>query len=85
MMWNGYGVGGWWMWLGGLLIIAATVLVIYALVVIIGRSGRNPVHASYEEQRNNSGNAMGVLAERFARGEINDEEYQQKKNALKNL
>ena len=83
MMWNGY--GGWWMWLGGLLIIAATVLVIYALVVIIGRSGRNPAHHSYEDQRNNSGNAMGILAERFARGEINDEEYQQKKNALKNL
>ena len=73
------------MWLGGLLIIAVTALVIYALVAIIGRSGRSPTHTSYEDQRNNSGNAMEILAERFARGEINDEEFQQKKNALKNL
>lgn len=81
----GFGYGGWWMWLGGLLIVAVTALVIYALVVIVGRSGRNPAHFSYDDQRNNSENALGILAERFARGEINDEEYQQKKNALKNL
>lgn len=81
----GFGYGGWWMWLGGLLIIAVTALLIYALVVIIGRSGRTPSHPSYEDQRSNSGNALGILAERFARGEINDEEYRQKKNALKNL
>jgi len=81
----GFGYGGWWMWLGGLLILAVTALVIYALVVIIGRSGRSPVRPSYEEQSVNSGNALGILAERFARGEINDEEYQQKKNALRNL
>ena len=81
----GFGYGGWWMWLGGLLIIAVTALLIYALVVIIGRSARNPAHFSYKDQQNRSGNAMEILAERFARGEINDEEYQQKKNALKNL
>jgi len=56
-----------------------------ALVVIVGRSGRTPAHFSDEDQRNNSENALGILAERFARGEINDEENQQKKNALKNL
>lgn len=81
----GFGYGGWWMWLGGLLIVAVTALVIYALVVIIGRSGRTSAHPSYEEQSVNSGNALAILAERFARGEINDEEYQQKKNALRNL
>lgn len=80
-----FGYGGWWMWLGGFLLVAVTALVIYALIVIISRSGRTPAHPSYEEQRNNAGNALGILAERYARGEINDEEYQQKKNALKNL
>jgi putative membrane protein len=80
-----FGFGGWWMWLGGLVIVAVTALIIYALVVIIGRSGRSPSRPLYEDQRDNSGNALGILAERFARGEINDEEYQQKKNALRNL
>jgi putative membrane protein len=85
MMGYGYGYGGWWMWLGGFLILAAIAAIVYALVVIVGRSGKNPSHPSYEEQRNNSGNALGILSERYAKGEVNDEEYQQKKNALKNL
>ena len=80
----GFGYGGWWMWLGGLLVIAVTALVIYALVVIVGRSGRNPARFSYDEQRNNAENALEILAGRFARGEINDEEYRQKREALKN-
>jgi len=80
-----FGYGGWWMWLGGFLLVAVTALVIYTLIVMISRSGRTNVHHSYEEQRNNAGNALAILSERYARGEINDEEYQQKKNALKNL
>ena len=79
-----FGYGAWWVWLGGLLIIGVTALAIHALVVMIGRSGKNPSHPSYDEQLNNSGNALGILAERYARGEINDEEYQQKKNTLRN-
>ena len=81
----GFGYGGWWMWLGGLLVAAVTALAIYALIVIIGRSARNPARFSYDEQRNNSENALEILAGRFARGEINDEEYRQKKVALKSL
>ena len=79
-----FGYSGWWMWLGGLLIVGVTALAIYALIVMITRSGKNPSHPSYDEQLNNSGNALGILAERYARGEINDEEYQQKKNTLRN-
>ena len=80
-----FGYGGWWTWLGGLAIIAFIALVIYALVVVISRAGRTHAHSSYEEQWNDFGSAMGILAERYARGEINDEEYQQKKKALRNL
>jgi putative membrane protein len=81
----GYGYGGWWMWLGGLLILAAIAAIVYALVVIIGRSGKINAHLSNDEQGNNAGSALRILSERYARGEINDEEYQQKKNTLKNL
>ena len=80
-----FGYGGWWTWLGGFAIIAIIALVIYALVVAISRTGKTYARPSYEEHWNDSGSAMGILAERYARGEINDEEYQQKKKALRNL
>jgi len=35
-------------------------------------------------QRIKPDNALGILNERFARGEIDQQEYQTRKNALKN-
>ena len=81
----GYGYGGWWMWLGGLLIIAAIAAIVYAFVVIARRTGSTYTHLSNDEQLNNADSALRILSERYAKGEINDEEYQQKKNTLRNF
>ena len=79
-----FAYGGWWTWLGGLAILSVIALVIYALAVVFSRAGRNHTHPSNEEHWNDLAGAMGILAERYTRGEINDEEYQQKKRALRN-
>lgn len=71
--------------MGGLLMIAAIVAIVYAFVVIAGRSGRTNAHLSNDELQNKAGSALRILSERYAKGEINDEEYQQKKNTLRNL
>lgn len=79
-----FGYGGWWTWLGGLAIISMIALVIYALVIVISRAGRNHARPSDEEHWSDLGSAMGILAERYAKGEINEDEYQQKKRTLRN-
>jgi putative membrane protein len=80
-----FGYGGWWMWLGGFLMVVVIALAIYALVVLISRSGKTDSHSLNEQQQDKTGSALVILAERYARGEINEEEYQQKKATLKNL
>ena len=43
-----------------------------------------PNNASLNNMSTNSGNAMNILNERYARGEIQDDEYQRKKAELRN-
>lgn len=72
MMHDGeYGMffGGGFMWVFGLII----VLIIIGLVkVVMGSSAQN----------NTGSNAMGILKERYARGEIDKDEYEESKNEL---
>ena len=82
MMW-GYGGWGWGPWLGmgfgmivfwGLLIAGAIVLVRY-----LG-SARDRGESDASGGR---GDAEQILAERFARGEINEDEYRQRRELLR--
>jgi len=76
MMWNGYGMGGW-----GMAAMLVSSLLFWALLVGGGvllyrafRSGTKPVGPSSAEQQ---------LGERYARGEIDDQEYQHRLTVLK--
>ena len=78
MMWDGFGYGGmgWgagiFMFLFWALIIG---LIIWAVVTMTRHNGGVP-HDS------RSGSAIEILKERYARGEINREEFEEKKRVL---
>ena len=74
MMGYGYNgiTGG---WIGMLIPLILIVVIVYAVIKLAGnnntRNGRE------------SDNALDILNERFAKGEINEEEYNQKKALLR--
>ena len=74
--WGGYGDGGWVMMLfGGVIIVALLVFIFRAL----GQASSPPQQFPYPR----SGSAgLHALDERYARGEINREEYLQKKRDI---
>lgn len=67
------GVNGWWMGAGGLVFIALVSLVI----VLVSRG----TAVGHEHRR--AGSAEDVLAERLARGDIDEEEYRKRREALR--
>lgn len=81
-MWNG-GYGGGWSW-----VITALVLTLFFAVVItaivvavryLAAGGRHPD----QESAARSAQAEDVMAQRFARGEIDDTEYRQRMTVLR--
>jgi putative membrane protein len=76
-MMDGWGMG----WFGGIFMIVFWVLIIVGLVFLIkwlvqstkGDSG---------SARSSSSNALEILKERYARGEINKQEFEEKKRDL---
>lgn len=79
MMGYGYDYGWVLMLVGGLIVIGIIALIIYALVRATNVSGKSGSSTPPETQQENTSRALAVLAERYARGEISDEEYKQKK------
>jgi putative membrane protein len=78
MYWYGHGMG--WAWGGGLLMFGFWVLVAVAVVLAVrhfSRSGGRPPSAGPPPS------AEQLLAERYARGEIDDEEYQRRLATLR--
>jgi putative membrane protein len=70
--WPGH-MGGWW-WLMAPLMIAFWALVIWGVVALV-RSQRTAPHGSE--------NAEGLLAERLARGDIDEAEYRRKRALIR--
>ena len=72
-MWDGDRMGrGWWWVMGIGWLIFLVVIVILAVVLVRGSAnGRS------------RGSADDILAERFARGEIDDDEYRRRRAALR--
>lgn len=62
---------------GGILILLAVV----ALVVFLAR-GDFGTHPSQAEETRSGPDARGILAERFARGEISEEEFEGRRRVL---
>jgi len=88
--WRGYGdwqmgpgmMGGWGMgWFGGIFMIILWILVIVGLVFLIKwliQSTRGESVAT----RSDSSSALAILKERYARGEIEKSEFEEKKKDL---
>ncbi|MFT8315746.1 MAG: SHOCT domain-containing protein [Clostridium sp.] len=73
MMYYGFGYGGMFMMLVPIILIA---IIVYAIIKLKD-------HPSHGDYYNNSDNrALDILNERYARGEITEEEYNQNKNTI---
>jgi len=73
--WAGWGSGGLWM-LGGLLLIVGVVVLVVWAAARSSRAGGSPNQDPSRPTPNE------VLRERFARGEITEQEFEQAKKAL---
>ena len=72
------GGGAWWAWLIGAVVLLILVgLVVFAVVRMTAASGSTPTKAT--ERRS----AEDLLAERLARGEIDEAEYRSRRDALR--
>lgn len=74
----GYGYNGWWMVLmmiGGLLV---TFAIIYLFVWAITRATQQQIPAQFQTKQQ----PIDILNERFARGEIDSQTYQQMKGTI---
>lgn len=76
------------MMIGGLVMFLITLAVIAAIVVaivLLVRHGKrhNSSNYTYNNPKASVYHALAILDERYAKGELTDEEYEQKKAALK--
>lgn len=71
---HGYGVHGWGMGIWWILGIVVLIVIIWIVVKAISRNNRQP--------HSGSNSALDVLKERYARGEIDKEEFEQRKKDL---
>jgi putative membrane protein len=84
MMGNGSGMGGFWLsWLFGALIVLGIVIlgVVVVRAKVGGLVGQTSARADHRTEKN--GQVRAILDERYARGELTTEEYQQRLKGLK--
>jgi putative membrane protein len=79
MMW---GAG----WFGGAFVIICLALMVWMMMGhgMTGLHGHGNNEAGSGDTKRNSADAGEILAERFARGEISEEEFEQRKRVLEN-
>lgn len=78
MMFNGWGMGdagGFWVLGGLLLLVGCVVLVVWAVNTVSGRDHARPSSSQ-------GAPPLDILRERFARGEISEQEFEQAKKTL---
>lgn len=78
-MWMLQGGMGWWMVFGVILFIIFWGGIIALIVWGVRSVARGGHHETYHESRNN---ALDILKERYAKGEITKEQYEQMKKDL---
>jgi uncharacterized membrane protein len=86
-----YGHGPWWMWGDGVgrhywwicpLIMLFMIVVFAAIFFTVRRSSGDGLHPWSPPWRSASHSALQILSERFARGEIPRDEYEEKKAVI---
>ena len=78
-MWD----GGWHGWGGGLLVMALVVALVAAVVLALVRSfGGGGGNRERGARDSSERDGMAILRERFARGEIDREEYEERRKVL---
>ena len=84
MMGNGYGVAGGWMWIfGGLMMLGVLVLIGLAVWAVIAATNREArIAATSPADVSGRARTRQVLDERYARGEIDSEEYTERLHTL---
>ena len=75
MMGYGWGAGGFWM-LGGVLLMIGVIIVVVWAVMTVTRTGRTSTGDPSRPKPHQ------ILRERFARGEISEQEFEQAKKVL---
>lgn len=81
MYWNHYGMmGGYWIMM--LIFIVLVVLAVYLFMDSKNSNYGSENGSGLYRQRNSEEGALEILHERFAKGEIDEEEYQSKKILL---
>lgn len=75
-MWDG---GGWWMFLGPLWMIVILGVLIAGVVLLVRWLGSSHAGGSGQAPRST---ALDILKERFARGEIDKEEFEERRRFL---
>ncbi|WAL64725.1 SHOCT domain-containing protein [Amycolatopsis cynarae] len=86
MFWGGYGMGGWGYGLSMLAMVlfwGAVIAGIVALVRHTGRTSRHQEPATGTQQHTPGQTPEQTLAERFARGEIDEDEYRRRLEVLR--
>jgi putative membrane protein len=72
--------GDGWGWMAGGLMMLIFWGGLVALVVFLVRG--SDARSSRREEKRSGADALGILAERFARGEISEDEFEQRKRVL---
>ena len=78
-MWGDYGNYGWW-WGGAVHMLLFWIVLILAIAALAKWIFGKPADSPREAPRGKS--ALDILKERYARGEIGKEEFEQKKRDL---
>ena len=78
-MYHWYGMRGhWWSWLGWLAVLIIALLIVYILVKTLNDRSDFPA-----EKEDSTAEALKILNERYARGDISEEEYLHRKEILR--
>lgn len=82
-MMYGWGMGWVGMLIGGLIFLGLTITVVYFIIRLAQGNGRTSSGQTYNSGSEAINRALDILAERYAHGEINEQEYTRMKNELK--